>query len=257
MQSALQGSYGGSTLARNSVGWATVHHNNIWGPGLEEAPPCYNDPAGDGIELLWPELSHMFFKALRYGTPTDVNPYVPAFNETESENWAGRMWTYDKYWVMVCGDRSAIKPASPVEVKLPELPLEARYAYEFNCENLVMRQLPIERRVDGIYMTLDNGFSAVFFPLPNCPPLIETNVSWADFNRGGSTDITITAFSPWESVADPKVNVKMPGIGFSVNDLSLPANLTIPVPAGISTGYYYIDIKGDCLPYKRWFNVSP
>lgn len=255
IECALQGFICGNTSPISTGGGFSAHHDGIWGPGLEHFPPCYKEP-GRPESVRWHELGYSFVEAARHGDPTDINPTVPAYSEEELVNWDGRLWRSDKYWLMVCGNQAGIRPDKPVEVKLPELPAEIEYAYEFDFETLARRKVEIRRKNDGVYVTTHNGFSAVFFPKPECPPLVEmSQVSNIEF--GSSAKIKFSSFSPWrKSEGSVKVDVDVRGLGGSVTSLKLPGEIQVTVPHIAEAGNYYILVSGDCLGLKRWIKVN-
>lgn len=261
-------------------GWWNAHHGSIWSPGLERMPKRYAGQPGcpaKGISLRWNELERTFVDATRHGTTTDVNPIGI---DQDPEQWAGRLWKSENYWLLVCGDRAAYRPKKPVRVKLPELPDDVKYAIEYDVETLAMREAKLERGKDGIIVTTQAGFSAVLLPRPSCPPLIDVS-KLPTLNKGKSQYIKLTAVAPWRSPASKvKVQVSAKGLQTSPQDVELPVKITLtpsteidlsrykmepppgsPVPQVChppesEVGYYKLEVKGDCLPLKRWIEVK-
>jgi len=255
IECALQGFVCGNTSPISTGGGFSDHHDRIWGPGLEHFPPCYRE-SDRPKSVRWHELGYSFVEAARHGDPTDINPTVPAYSEEELVNWDSRLWRSDKYWLMVCGNQAGIRPDKPVEVKLPELPAEIEYAYEFDFETLTRQEVEICRRKEGVYVTTHNGFSAVLFPKPECPPLVEM-VQLSKIKYGSSAKIKFSSFSPWRNSKESiKVDVDIRGLGQSATSLELPGEIKITVPDIAEAGHYYILVSGHCLGLKRWIKVN-
>ncbi len=247
---ALQGFIPGFPTACNRDGWWNPHHGKIWSPGLEKAPANYPLP---GPALRWHELGHSFVEAVRHGTPTDINP---AAEVSDSGQWAGRLWKSERYWLMTCGDRAAIRPEKPVRVRIPELPEQVTHAFEFDVETLAMRDADLERGMDGVYVTTTAGFSAVLLPLPDCPPLIEAILP-TQLERNAALPIALSSFAPWQTEGQPHTIVAdISGVLPAPQELTLPATISVSIPAPVLPGQYKLLVKGDCLPFKRWLTVK-
>ena len=255
IECALQGFVCGNTSPISTGGGFSEHHDRIWGPGLEHFPLCYKEP-GRPESIRWHELGYSFVEAARHGDPTDVNPTVPAYREEKLANWDGRLWRSDKYWLMVCGNQAGIRPDKPVEVKLPELPTEIDHAYEFDFETLTRQEIKIRREEDSIYVMTHHGFSAVFFPKPECPPLVEMS-DLVSIESGSSAKVRFSIFSPWRKSGEPvKVGIAVQGLGGSVTSLELPGEIEVTVPDTGEAGYYPVLVRGNCLGLKRWIKVT-
>lgn len=255
VEAALQGFICSSSAAGNSGGWATSHHENIWGDGLEDMPDCYST-FGTGDNLIWDELSHIFKDAVFVADCTTVNPQPMGMNSNERENWAGRLWKTDNYWLVTCGNRVAINPPSPVMVKLPELDGRINRAFEFDTKTGTMREVEIIRNTQGIFCSLPSGFSAVFLPLATCPPLVEIDAP-ALLSRVAANVITLELYAPWlTDVTACTVTVKIPGLTLvGADTFAVPGGFSVSVPTSASSGRYYLQVEGACLPAKIWLQV--
>ncbi len=247
---ALNGFVPGFTAATTRHGFWNPHHGKIWSPGLEQEPANYPKP---GSDLRWHEIGYTFRAAARRGVPTDINPVADV---KDAEQWAGRLWQSEDYWLVTCGDRAAIRPEKAVEVKLPELPDEITFAFEFDLETLEMKDANLRRTEDGIFVTTTAGFSAILLPKPNCPPLIEVADPGA-FTRDEVQEVKLTAFAPWRSdVEDVEVKVEVPGLKISQEHVSLPTTITITATDQTEPGFYKLLIQGDCLPVKKSIRLN-
>jgi hypothetical protein len=257
IESALNGMVTANEFACNRAGFWNPYHSELWGPGLEKKPKSYPEMQGEawcGPKMRWHELMDTFIDAARHGDPTDLDPIGIGQDRNE---WASRLWRSDKYWLMVCGNVAAIRPASPVQVKLSELPESIKHAYEFDVETLKMQEISIVRNSDGIFVETHNGFSAVFFPKPECPPLVQMDDP-RGLDSAKPMEVKLTSFSPWrEGNSSAEVNVESPGLSVSRQKLALPGAVTIAAPAQAEGGFYFIRVTGDCLNLKRWFSFSP
>ncbi len=254
IECALQGFVTAGLDACNSGGWWNPHHASLWGPGLVHRPKSY-PPEGQGLgpKMRWHELMDTFIEAARHGDPTDVNPTGLG---QDPDEWASRLWRSEKYWLMVCGNVAGIKPASPVRVKLPELPEAIQHAYEFDFETLAMREVPIVRDEQGIFVETINGFSAVFFPKPQCPPLVITKDP-PGLAEGKTMEVKLEVFAPWRDDASAaQVNVTVPGLNVSEAKVVLPATVVVSAPKATDHRFYYLHVTGDCLRLKRWFRYD-
>ncbi len=255
IESALQGYVPADTAPCGEAGWANGYHETLWGPGLVAKPKSLQTaPQQRPREFRWHELRDTFIDAVKRNDPTDIDPLGIGQDRGE---WAARLWRSEKYWLMVCGNVAGIKPASPVRVKLPELPEAIQHAYEFDFETLAMREVPIVRDEQGIFVETINGFSAVFFPKPQCPPLVQMDDPPV-LSNGKAMEVKLTAFAPWRSGSSPvQVHVAVPGLAVSSESTRLPAITTVSAPAQAEGGFYYIHVTGDCLRLKRWFRYEP
>ena len=248
---ALNGFVAGFADACNRrESWWNPWHGTIWSSGLEKEPINYKLP---GVPLRWHELGNSFVAAVRHGQPADTNPIA---NVEDPEQWAGRLWKSDKYWLVTCGDRAAIRPEKPVRVQLPELPEDIQCALEFDTETLAARNAQLERTKDGIFITTTAGFSAVLLPKPDCPPMIEVS-GLADLKKDEVKEIKLVAFAPWRSdIGKFKVQVDVPGLMALKQDATLPATIKLVAADQAQPGQYKLIVKGDCLPLKRWFRLK-
>jgi hypothetical protein len=255
IECALHGFVTANLDACNAAGWWNPHHGSLWGPGLVNRPRSY-PPEGKGLgpKMRWHELGHTFVDAARHGDPTDVNPVGI---DQDPDEWASRMWRSEKYWFMVCGNVAGVRPASPVRVRLPELPESVRHAYEFDFETLAMREVPIVRDAQtGIFVEVTHGFSAVFFPKPECPPLVVMDDPHG-MKGDEPLELKLTALGPWRTDRTmPRVSVRVAGLNVEPVETELPATVKIAAPASTESGLYYVHVTGDGLRLKRWFRYE-
>ncbi len=258
---ALQGYVSASEYASNrGYGWRTDHFDRVFGSGLESQPEGYPDPPESDIWGVWPEgklrwheLVYTFVAAAKGNDPTLVNPVGMG---VDPEKWAGRMWKSEDYWLMVCGSRWAARPEEAIKVKLPELPVDVKYAYEFDVETLAMQEVEILREGDDRYVMTHHGFSAVFFPQATCPPLI-TGVEMESFSKRDKPVIRLQSFSPWrDEVKGLRVAVVAGGLDVSSGKVGLPGDVTISAPVGTRPGFYKLMVDGDALGVKRWIKLN-
>lgn len=275
IESALNGFVCGRTLACNGEGWFTEHHNKIWGAGLEKKPPCYLAAAPDGQpknEMQWHVLGHTFMAAMRHGDPLDQSPLAPS---QDPQDWAGRIWRSPQYWIMLAGNRAGMRPSVPVSVELPEVPQGCTRAYEFDLATLERRETPITGRSGPVAQAgcprpqgdpetdsrpsveLKAGFSCVFLPLPECPPLVESAPEALVLGPGGSLEIELKAFEPWSPAPETRrVSLSVSGLEVSSEEANLPARIRVSAPNDVEPGLYPIMVQGDVLPLKRWIRVE-
>jgi hypothetical protein len=203
--------------------------------------------------MRWHELSHTFVDAARHGDPTDVNPVGIG---QDPEEWSARLWRAEKYWLMACGNVAGIRPASPVRVKLPELPESIKHAYEFDVETLQMREVPITRDGRSVSVEVQNGFSAVFFPMHQCPPLVLMDDP-GKLVGDKPLELKLRPFGPWRTdQTTPRVSVKVAGLSTESGDVTLPATVKVTAPADAEGGWYFVHVTGDVLRMKRWFRYE-
>ena len=254
IECALNGIICGGTNPISTGGDWSEHHNRIWGPGLEHFPECYKQE-GKPAETRWHELGYTFVDAARRGNPTDINPTTPAYQGAEKENWAGRLWRSDKYWLLTCGNLAAIRPQKEVLVQLPELPPEITKGYEFDFETLAMREVPVLREKGDISVKTINGFSAVLLPKGNCPALVDI-AGLSDIKKGSKLKIKLSSYAPWRTTNEAvTVWYRFPGLMSVSRRLTLPGEVELTVPEETEPGNYYIKVDGNCLGLKRWFKV--
>jgi hypothetical protein len=256
VESAIQGFISSSPAAGNSGGWATSHHETIWGEGLEDMPDCYST-AGTGDSIVWDSLSHTFKDAVFSADCSLTNPAVWGIEQDELENWAGRLWKTQHYWLMTCGNRVAIQPSAPLTVKLAELPTDIERGFEFDTMTGEVREVEIIRNSQGIFCSLTSGFSAVFFPLPDCPAMVKYEFQ-SPLSRTGSNTLNMDIFAPWRTDSGT-CSVSVEVTGLTVNgssEVTLPGSISVSVPSSAGSGYYYISVEGDCLPAKEWVLVQ-
>jgi len=252
VESATNGYICSTTNAGSSGGWYSSGHSNLWGVGLE--PDLL---LGTGDTLNWHTLSHTFSAAIR-GGDIALNP-IPVVSD--SNIWSVMMWKSPKYWLMTAGHRAAAAPTGAVRVNIPELPNWAKYAYVFDTKTMAMRDIELVRSSTGTYVMLTAGFSAVFFPAPDCQPLVLLNDgnSPADLPRGQNTVLTVKPYAPWNpSITSVSVDVAIPGLNGGTNSLMIPSQVTVSTPSGTEIGSYMIVVDGNnVLPLKRWIKVVP
>lgn len=255
VECALHGFITDGLDACNRAGWWNPHHGKIWGPGLERRPKSYpHEGEGLGPQLHWHELGHSFVAAVCHGDPHDINPVGLGQDHHE---WAGRLWCADQYWVMVCGNRAAVRPEVPVRVQLPPLPSEVTAAYEIDMETMAIREAPLTQRGQKAFVSVTSGFSAVLLPTPDCPPLVRIKAFDA-LDAGGQCDIRLTDFAPWrDSTNRSRVAISIPGLSVEPSTATLPATVTVSAPLRLDSGFYKLLVTGDCLPLKRWLQLSP
>ena len=208
-----------------------------------------------GPLLKWHIMRSTFDKAVWQGDITDIDPYAP-----EDPRWVGRIWKSEKYWLMVGGHFDASSLNSPTRIKLPELPNNVRSAYEFNTETMAMKQAPLVRGTDGIYIIVQNSFSAILLPKPNCPPLIMIDGELQRPARGQTITLTLQSYAPWGGTSNPTVNVEIPTLQITPPQLTLPGTVQVTVPpdtiiGGAGLSNFPLKITGQALPIKRWFQV--
>lgn len=258
VESALNGFICTAEYACNRAGFRNDHHENLWSPGLEKKPKSYPEAkewTWPGQKLRWHELGHSFAEAVRRGDPTDVNPIGIG---QDPDEWAATLWRSPKYWLMVCGNRAALRPHEPVRVKLPELPDSITSAYEFDTATLEMRQADLTRAPDGVYVTVSSGFAAVLLPTPECPAVIQVpNVP--QIAQGTSAQVKLEAFAPWRRGAGGmEIDVAVPGLTVAPTRVRLPGIVSITAPEDSEPGSYALRINGaGCLRAKRWLTVLP
>jgi len=259
VECALQGFICSSSRSVNQFGWALPGWEKDFHSGLEERPGFYPDAENkDDMskcpDLRWHELGHSFVEAVRRGTWHDTNPVAV---NADVEEWVARLWMSPDYWLMTGGSRIARRPEAPVRFKLPELPESVRHAVEFDTETLAMRDATLERTPDGICVTVTNGFSAVLFPTPACPAVVQLTGP-PPAKPGGAVELELAAFAPWrESEGAARVRVEVCGITDQPVEVELPAGVTVPLPADAEPGWYKVLVTGDCLRVKRWVRIEP
>ena len=121
-----------------------------------------------------------------------------------------------------------------------------------------MQEVAIERSKDGIYVSTHYGFSAIFFPRPDCPPLIEISEKNLDINSGELKKVALNSFSPWRKLEPVTVvTCEVPGLTvINGQHLRLPGEINLVANSESEKGYYYVKIQGDCLPLKRWLKID-
>lgn len=232
------------------------HRQNwAWDNVGTERPDDY--PSGEGVRLPWYELYPTFADALTKGDITEWDPLA-----TNDSKWMGHLWKDSHYWVLTGGhDDATPLAASEIEVKLPELPQQVTYAFEYNVETLEMKEIVICRSDKGIFIKLHYPVSAVFFPLPSCPPLPVINSSEIAGSFPSTIAINVTLFAPWNPESERKnissIAIRAPG--FKVKKKSVNGNevlLDLDISASIKSNNYFFQVEGNCLPVKRWFLVK-
>jgi hypothetical protein len=206
--------------------------------------------AGPGPQLRWHELRATFRAAQNEGTVTDVDPQ--ALNDP---HWVGRLWCAEKYWVLIGGHEDAADLASPVQVRIPELPSTVVGAYEIDVQTLALRTAELTRDEQGGVVTVESGFCAVLLPMAECPALVMVDGEQPTFKIGGSGELALRGFAPWSNQSDVAVTVVMDGLGVE-QSVKLPAVIHIKTPMDAISGIYPMKVTGECLPMKRWLRVG-
>jgi hypothetical protein len=259
VECALQGFITGFQHSLNRFGWALPGWERDFHIGLEERPDFCPDPENkeameEHPDLRWHELGHSFVDAVRRGTWHDTNP-APV--NADPEEWVARLWKSRDYWLITGGSRIARRPVAPVRFRLPELPAGVRHAIEFDAETLAMKATALERTPQGIHVTVNNGFSAILLPMPDCPAVVQLADS-PPLKPGASCTLELTPFAPWRNRGDPvSVRVEVLGITTEPVVVSLPGSAEISVPPNIAPGWYMVRVTGDCLRVKRWLRIVP
>lgn len=224
-------------------------------------------PEIGGPAVRWHELRASFRDAFNSGEPHDRDPIAP-----DDPKWTGRLWMHGKYWLVVGGHLDATPLDGPTLVELPELPKNITYACEIDGRDLTRRTVPIKRKDGKVCVTVKSSSSAVFLPKPNCPPLVDVTATKGmlkagesliqgkeeprGLKRGGRTKLSLKHFAPWRKSTGGKVNVKACGLDQDAENVSLPANVTVTVPADAEPGNYMVRVTGGCLEAKRWLLVD-
>lgn len=209
-------------------------------------------PSGPGISLPWYQLYPAFAEAFIHADPTNKDPFAP-----KDARWAGHLWKSDRYWILTGGhDDLTPLPTKSVDVVLPELPEKFRYAYAFNAVTLEMKPVKINRIKGKITITLNDPLSLVFFPASDCPAL--SFISAADtVTSGQELKAIVRLMAPWSPVMLKKAEktIQLNAPGFSVSAVE-KGSFVISVPAGTSKNNYYLEVKGNCLPVRKWFAIE-
>ncbi len=258
IECAINGFIPGHLYACNRGGWANGYHEKLWGAGIEPMPEGYPQKKPNelwpGTKLRWHELGHTFIDAARFGDPTDD---LPTAQGVDPKQWAAQLWRSPKYWLLVCGDVAARRPAQPVRMKLPELPEDVRYAFEFDAATLKMRDAQLSREPDGVFVTVTSGFSAVLLPRPECPPVVLLDDP-PPLVRDGAFDLKLSALAPWrKETGATQVTARVSGFDMEPVTVSLPGSIHVSAPANAEPGYCCLRLTGNCLSIKRWFMYDP
>jgi hypothetical protein len=242
VESGLNGWVGGKSTARRGD-WPWTHR------GLKPKPAWYGD--GPGPELRWHELRASFREALVEGMVTPDDPETP-----DAPHWVGRLWRGRNYWVLVGGNLDGSPLERPVRVRLPELPKDVKYAFEFNAATMTRRDAELARTGGDIALTMTSGFGAVLLPLPGCPPLLDLPAAQPVITRGKHIEIPLGFFGPWRNeVPGGPLHVSAPGLQHQSRVVA-PGTLRITAPADMEPGLYPLTVSGTCLPVKRWLRVE-
>ncbi|WP_223551915.1 DUF6259 domain-containing protein [Aestuariivivens sp. NBU2969] len=228
-------------------------NNWAWGNVGVEKPDDYNEDFV--VNLRWHELHPTFSEAVTYGDVTEWDPIAE-----NDPKWMGHVWKSKDYWVLTGGHIDATPlPTAEVRVKLPELPEAINNAYEFNVETLEMREVPILRKDEEVYISLQSAVSAVLFPFESCEPL-PIIVQKGEIDKGNeSLVIEVSLFAPWnnEKTSYNLDNIYLNAPGFEVSNKVVDKVKTFIIHKGdtIPKGNYHYSVLGDCMKVKRWFEV--
>lgn len=258
IECAINGFIPGHLYACNRGGWANGYHEKLWGEGIEPMPEGYPKmqpgQLWPGTTMRWHELRSTFADAVEGIDPTDQ---VPVAVGLDPKRFAAQLWRSEKYWLLVAGDVAGERPKQPYRVRLPELPVDVKHAFEFDTATLKMRDANLERRSDGIFVTMTSGFGAVLLPKPECPPIVLLD-DVPVLSRGRTESVKLEAFAPWRGNDKPvQVSTEIVGLETSPETVTLPASISISAPTDAPPGYYALRITGDCLRVKRWFIYDP
>ena len=140
---------------------------------------------------------------------------------------------------------------------MPELPEAVGQAWELDALTLERRDAALQRTAEGVFVTVTSGFSVVLLPLPDCPPLVEVG-DLPSLPAGAGADVELTAFAPWSGgESQPQVTVAVPGLEVSAaRPVGLPVHVGLRAPAAAEPGNYLLSVTGECLPLKRWLQVT-
>jgi len=249
---------------------------------IRERPKDF--PEAGGPLMRWHEVRASFRDAFNFGEPHDRDPVAP-----DDPKWTGRLWMYDKYWLVVGGHLDATPLDGPTLIELPELPKNIAYAFEIDGRTLARRAVRVMRKGGKACVTVKSFSSAVLLPKPSCPPLVDVSASkgmlkpgepfdarglkivgtagklgatphqgrpGSPLKRGGRTKLSLKYFAPWRKSTRGKVNVKVYGLDQDAENVSLPATVTVTVPADAEPGNYMVRVTGGCLEAKRWLLVD-
>ena len=228
-------------------------NNWAWGNVGVEKPDDYDE--NFVVDLKWHELHPTFSEAVTYGDVTEWDPIAE-----NDPKWMGHVWKSKDYWVLTGGHIDATPLPSPeVRIKLPELPEAINSAYEFNIETLEMRDLPIVRKDEGVYISLQSAVSAVFFPFASCDPLPVIVQKNKIDNGNESLVIEVSLFAPWnnEKTSHSLDSIYLNAPGFEVTNKVVDKVKTFTIHKDDTTlnGNYHYSVSGNCMKVKRWFEV--
>jgi hypothetical protein len=69
--------------------------------------------------------------------------------------------------------------------------------------------------------------------------------------------LKLSAFAPWGDGSTPaQVSVTVPGLSVTPEHVALPATVAVSAPPDAERGLYYVQVTGDCLRLKRWFEYQ-
>ncbi|CAL1519681.1 DUF6259 domain-containing protein [Chitinophaga sp. MM2321] len=229
--------------------------NWAWGHVGTSSPADY--PPGPGAALPWYELYPLFATALTRGDLTEWDPV--SLNDS---GWIGHLWKDTNYWVLTGGHEDATPLVSGgAEIQLPELPPEITHAFEFDVATAAMHEIPIVRNGKGIFIRLQHAVSAVFFPLPDCPPLPMIAQLQQKNGASAALEVKLKLFAPWKPESEKKnmaaLVLKAPG--FTVSKKQVQGNTAlfeIKTPQKTDNAHYFFQVTGNCLPLKKWFSIG-
>lgn len=234
-----------SKLESHRQNWAWAHVGT-------SRPQDY--PEGPGQILRWNELYPSFAPALTAGNVTDWDPV--ALNDPK---WMGHLWKDSNYWLLTGGHEDATPlAAGGVLVRLPELPPEIQYAFEFDIATTSMKAIKISRNNDGLFIRLENPVSAVLFPFPACPPLPIVTMQQ---DKAKQLEVKVKLFAPWNPASERAQigSIRLKALGGTVSGTELNDN-TVTFRLNMSQKAmgipYSFQVTGDCLPLKKWFDIK-
>lgn len=243
IETGMNGWIGGSVEAkRRSFPWAGQ-------PGFPAKPENFGDDRGK--ILRWHELRPTFLAALWHGEVYDSVPFAP-----EDGEWIGRLWKATNYSLLLGGHLDGTPLSGPTRIRLPGLPANLSHAFEFDTETLALKRTELTRVGGQTDVEVTAAFSAVLFPSPSCPPLVQIEGELPTLKQGTTTEILCRAFTPWSSKRNQLIEIKIPGLNVEPTSFRLPAHVRVTVPPDAQPGNYYLKVSGDCLPLKRWLKVE-
>lgn len=240
VESALNGWIGGKVTARR-VTWPWEHR------GLAGKPDWYAD--GPGPELRWHELRASFPEAIGEGRVATTDPSAPS-----DPRWVGRLWKARRYWLLVGGTLDATPLQGELRVIVPGLPARIRRAVEIDAQTLRPRDADLRRSGGMATIVVRSAVSAVIFPMPDCPPLMDISGELRA-RRGGEITLDMKPI-PLGGRLPSRVRIACPGLIDGSLTARWPGSVRLVVPPAAMVGLYPLRGEGDCLPVKRWIRVA-